>query len=130
MDERRVASSTIGLPRCESVKSQKSAQVPFVPLCRACVAGRDREVRTTFSPWWCSVGLCNNADRVAGKNLFTTFERQHLWRGTADNQNFHTKLIPSDSNTMSNLGGSFGSLNSARKILEGTRAPGSTAELP
>ena len=26
VDERRVASSTIGLPRCESVKSQKSAQ--------------------------------------------------------------------------------------------------------
>ena len=47
-DERRVASSTIELPCCESVKSQKSAQVPFVPLFRACIVGRSREVPQPF----------------------------------------------------------------------------------
>ena len=85
MDERRVASSTIGLPRCESVKSQKSTQVPFVPLCRACIVGKGQRSSTTFSPWWCSVGLCNNADRVA-ENFVPTFERTtrtQLFRVTA-----------------------------------------------
>ena len=32
LDERRVATSTIELPRCEVVESQKSAHVPAAPL--------------------------------------------------------------------------------------------------
>ena len=48
VNERRVASSKFGLPRCESVKSYTSTQVPFVPLCRACIAGSDREVPQPF----------------------------------------------------------------------------------
>ena len=80
VDERRVASSTIGLPRCESVKSQKSAQVPFVPLCRACVAGRDREVPQPFHLGGAvSVSVTTPIESL-GKFVFT-FERQHLWRG-------------------------------------------------
>ena len=67
VDERRVASSIIELPCCEAVESQKSTQVPFVPLCRACIVGKGQRSSTTFSPWWCSVGLCTNADRVAEK---------------------------------------------------------------
>ena len=67
VDERRVASSTIELPSCELVESHTSTQVLFVPLCRACIVGMGQRSSTTFSPWWCSVGLCNNADRVAGK---------------------------------------------------------------
>ena len=43
VDERRVASSTIELHRCEAVESQKSAQVPVAPLCCACIVGRSRE---------------------------------------------------------------------------------------
>ena len=45
-----------------------STQVPFVPLFRACIVGKGQRSSTTFSPWWCSVGLCNNANRVAGEN--------------------------------------------------------------
>ena len=46
VDERRVASSTIELPRCEAVESQKSAQVPAAPLCCAWIVGRSREAPT------------------------------------------------------------------------------------
>ena len=35
VDERRVARSSIELPRCEAVESRKSAQVPFATLCCA-----------------------------------------------------------------------------------------------
>ena len=66
MNGRRVASSTIELPSCEAVESQKSAQVPFAPLCRACIAGRDREAPQPFHLGG-AVSLCNNADRVAVK---------------------------------------------------------------
>ena len=92
MDERRVASSTIEVPSCEAVESQKSTQVPVVPLCRACIVGKEQRSSITFSPWWCSVGLCNNADRVAGEILSPRLK-----------DNKHT-IDPSDSNTMSNLG--------------------------
>ena len=76
VDERRVASSIIELSSCEAVESHTSAQVPFVPLCRACIVGKGQSSSTTFSPWWCSVDLCNNVDRVAGKFVIP-FERQH-----------------------------------------------------
>ena len=41
----------IELPRCEAAESQKSTQVPFDSLWRACIAKRDREAHQTFSPW-------------------------------------------------------------------------------
>ena len=37
VDERRVASATMDLPRCEAVESQKSAQVPVAPLYCVCI---------------------------------------------------------------------------------------------
>ena len=80
VDERRVASSTIGLPRCESVKSQKSAQVPFVPLCRPCVAGRDREVPQPFLLGGAVSVSVTTPIEPLGK-FVPTFERQQLWRG-------------------------------------------------
>ena len=46
VDERRVASSTIELPRCDAAESQKSAQVPVATLYCACVVGRSREADT------------------------------------------------------------------------------------
>ena len=48
VDERRVASSTIELPKCEPVESQKSAQDPVAPLYRACIVGRGREAPQPF----------------------------------------------------------------------------------
>ena len=51
VEERRVASSTIELPRCEAVESQTSAQVPVAPLYCACIVGKGREApqRSTTS---------------------------------------------------------------------------------
>ena len=43
VDVRRVASSTIELPRCETVESQKLVQVPVAPLYCACFVGRGSE---------------------------------------------------------------------------------------
>ena len=48
VDARRVASLTFELPRCEAVKSRKSAQVPVAPLCCACIVGRGREAPQPF----------------------------------------------------------------------------------
>ena len=48
VDERRVASSTIELPCYEAVESHASTQVPYVPLCRACIVGRGREAPQPF----------------------------------------------------------------------------------
>ena len=48
VDERRVARSTIELPRCEAVESQKSAQVPVAPLCCACIVERGRQAPQPF----------------------------------------------------------------------------------
>ena len=99
VDERRVASSTIGLPRCESVKSQKSAQVPFVPLFRACIVGRSREVPQPFH-FGGAVLVTATTPMSRWEICHHTFERQHLWRGQ-----HHTHTIdPSNSNTVSNLG--------------------------
>ena len=43
VDDRRVASSTIELPRCEVVELQKSAEVSVTPLYCPCIVGRGRE---------------------------------------------------------------------------------------
>ena len=48
VDERRATSSTIELSRCETVESHTSTQVPFAPLCRACIVGRGREAPQPF----------------------------------------------------------------------------------
>ena len=98
VNERRVASSTIELPSCEAVESHTSTasqlgnQVPFAPLCRACIVGRGREAPQPFHLGGAVSVSVKNADRVAGK-LVTMFIEQDLWR-----------VVPSDSNTMSNLG--------------------------
>ena len=92
VDARRVASSIIELPRCEAAESQKSAQVPFVPQCYACIAGLGQRSSTTFSLWWCSVGLRDNTDRV-GRKFVPMLESQRLWRGQ------HAQNRSSDSNT-------------------------------
>ena len=44
----RATSSTIELSRCEAVESHTSTQVPFAPLCRACIVGRGREAPQPF----------------------------------------------------------------------------------
>ena len=48
VDERRATSSRIELSRCEAVESHTSTQVPFAPLCRACIVGRGREAPQHF----------------------------------------------------------------------------------
>ena len=67
VDERRVASSTIELTRCEAVESQKvgSSSRCSIVLCMY----RWKEQRSSNSH-------CNNAGRVAGRYL-----PQHHWRG-------------------------------------------------
>ena len=80
VDERRVASSTIELPSCEAVESQKSAQVPFAPLCRACIAGRDREAPQPFHLGGAVSVSVTTLIESQGK-FVSMFERQHLWRG-------------------------------------------------
>ena len=49
VDERRVARSTIELPRCGIVESQKSAQVPVPPLYCACVVERAEKLHNLFT---------------------------------------------------------------------------------
>ena len=91
MDERRVASSTIELPSCELVKSHTSTQVPFVPLCRACIVGRGREAPQPFHLGGAvSVSVTSTIESLG--NLSPRLK-----------DNTHT-LVPSDSNTTSNLG--------------------------
>ena len=60
VDERRVASSTIELPRCAAVESLKSAQVPVAPLYCACIVGGRKRSSNNY---------CNNVGRVAGRCL-------------------------------------------------------------
>ena len=94
-----VASSTIELPCHEVCGVAHVDSSSFCSIVSCMYRWKEQRSSTTFSPWWCSVGLCNNADRVAGK-FVTTFERQHLWRGQ---HHTHTNG-PSNSNTVSNLG--------------------------
>ena len=91
MNERRVASSTIELPCYEAVESHTSTQIPFVPLCRACSWERDREVPQPFDLGGAVSVTVTTPIESLGK-FVPTFERQHL------------TVVPSDSNTMSNLG--------------------------
>ena len=48
VDERRVASSTIELYRCETVESHTSTQLPFASLFCACIVGKGREAPQPF----------------------------------------------------------------------------------
>ena len=60
-----------GLPRCESVKSHTSTQVPSVPVCHACITGRDREVPQLFHlDGAVSVSVTTPIESL-GENLFT-----------------------------------------------------------
>ena len=96
VDARRVASSTIGLPSCEAVESHTSTQVPFVPLCRACIAGRDREAPQPF-----------HLGGAVSVSVTTPFESLEILsprlKDSTSGDNTHT-IVPSDSRTMSNLG--------------------------
>ena len=98
VDERRVASSTIGLPRCESVKSQKSAQVPFVPLFRACIVGRSREVPQPFHLGGAVLVTVTTPIESLG-NLSPRLKDSI----SGEDNTTHT-IDPSNSNTVSNLG--------------------------
>ena len=80
VDERRVASSIIVLPCCEAVESQKSTRVPFVPLFRACIVGRGREVPQPFHLGGAVSVSVTTPTESLGKFVLT-FERQLLWRG-------------------------------------------------
>ena len=80
VDERRVASSTIELPSCEAVESHTSTQVPFVPLCRACIVGRGREVPQPFHLGGAVSVTVTTPIESLGK-FVPMFERQDLWRG-------------------------------------------------
>ena len=77
VDERRVASSTSNCPVTKLWNRTRRLKFFFVPLCRACIVGRGREVPQPSSP-------CLK-DRTSGEH------------------NTHT-IVPSDSNTMSSLG--------------------------
>ena len=77
VDERRVARSTIELPRCEAVESQMSV-------------GSSSRCSTALCMYLCeeqrsSNSHCNNAGRVAGR-----FLPQHHWRGQ------HSHIVLSD----------------------------------
>ena len=92
VDERRVASSTIDLPRCEAVESQKSAQVPDAPLYCTFVVGCGREAPKPF--------------HLGGDEAVTVTMRvvslddfsQSLSDSTTGEGNTPT-IVPSDSNT-------------------------------
>ena len=58
VDARGVESSTIDLPRCGAVESQKPVQVPVTPLYCACIFGKGQGSSNSH---------CNNAGRVAGR---------------------------------------------------------------
>ena len=97
VDERRVASSTIELPSCEAVESHTSSQVPFASLCRACIVGRSREAPQPFH--------LGGAVSVSVTMPIESLENVSpcLKDSTSGEDNTHT-IVPSDSNTMSNLG--------------------------
>ena len=97
VDERRVASSTIELPNCEAVESHTSTQAPFVPLCRACIVGRGREAPQPFHlGGGVSVSVTTPIESLENVS-------PRLKDSTSGEDNTHT-IVPSDSNTMSNLG--------------------------
>ena len=76
-----------GLPRCESVKSHTSTQVPFVPLCRACIAGRNREVPQPFH-FGGAVSVSVTTPIESLENLFTRVKDK-----TFGEDNLHTQLF-------------------------------------
>ena len=80
VDERRATSSRIELSRCEAVESHTSTQVPFAPLCRACIVGRGREAPQHFH-----IGgdeAVTVTTLVVSLDTFSlTLNRQHHWRG-------------------------------------------------
>ena len=80
VDERRVASSTVELLCYEAVESHTSTQVPFVPLCRACIVGRGREVPQLFHLGGAVSVTVTTPIESLGKCV-PMFERQDLWRG-------------------------------------------------
>ena len=96
-DEKRAASSTIELPSCEAVESHTSTQVPFASLCRACIVGRGREAPQPFH--------LGGAVSVSVTTPIESLEilSPCLKDRTSGEDNTHT-IVPSDSNTMSNLG--------------------------
>ena len=97
VDERRVASSTIELYRCEAVESHTSTQVPFASLCRACIVGRGREAPQPFH--------LGGAVSVSVTTPIESLENLSpcLKDSTSGEDNTHT-IVTSDSKTMSNLG--------------------------
>ena len=86
LDERRVASSTIELPCYEAVESHTSTQVPFVPLCRACIVGRGREVPQPLH-FGGAVSVTVTTPIKSLGTFVPRFERQDLWR----EQNTHNR---------------------------------------
>ena len=80
VNERRVASSKFGLPRCESVKSHTSTQVLFAPLCHACIAGRDREVPQP-SHLGATVSVSGTTPMESLENLFTRLKDSTFGEG-------------------------------------------------
>ena len=76
------------------MKSHTSTQVPSIPVCHACIAGRDREIPQTFHlDGAVSVSVTTPIESL-GENFVLMLERQYPLKGTADNQNFQTQLIP------------------------------------
>ena len=76
------------------MKSHTSTQVPSVPVCRACIAGRDKEIPQTFHhDGAVSVSITTPIESL-GEKLVLMLERRYPLKGTADNQNFQTQLIP------------------------------------
>ena len=88
--ERGVASSTIELPRCEAVESQKSAQVPVAPLYCACLVGRSRDAPQPFHLG--GVEAVTVTMPVVSLDDFSLTLTQHHWRGQhAHNSSHHVR---------------------------------------
>ena len=115
VEARRVASSTIELPRCEAVESQKSAQVPDAPLYCAFVVGKCREAPKPFH-----LGG-DEAVTVTMPVVSLDDFSQSLSDSTTGEGNTST-IVPSDSNTTYDTG------FMAPSLTERVRAHGARCE--